>query len=626
MQICYVKIENFRNFRCCEAFLGHNIILVGENKCGKSNFVHALRLILDPSMSDVERRLTSEDFWDGIEPFKGNTIRITIQLSDFASDSQPDYLPLSLLTGDCIVATMPEPIAQLTYIYFNAKQIDHPDQSNFDDYDFKIYAGSNENNEFKNIRKLRENIPLTLISAIRDIASDNRTWSRSPLKGLLELTDLDTKQLEPFAEKVKDISDDVARLQPISALEKDIKDRLGAMVGGLYSINPKLGLNATTPTALAKDLRLFSDGDKRRSLDRASLGLQNALYLALLALFLEKQEVRKSNNKERYLPVVALEEPEAHLHPHLQRLVFQDYLSSARKRKQPVIISTHSPHLVSASQVGDLAIVRETKLEGSKLYAAYNFASKLTEREVKDLDRFLDITKSEMLFSKGILLVEGDVEVLLLNEFLKALDISFDKHGVAIINVYGTNFSLITALAFQLGIPFAILTDGDPEQSFTGVQRGLQIIEKVIDKNLHTKLSNKYNNGKLKLVSRYLSKKGIFINDWTLETTLLDSGLHEELKLTFSELGDEMNQEVKAGVDHIDEYLADKSSGNMKKILSSIADSRWGKGRFAHRLAKHISEKISSTSLSDREKLVPQYIKDAINFLVSKASETKVLI
>src|SRR5262245_8344242 len=102
MQICYVRIENFRNFKCCEAFLGQNIILVGENKCGKSNFVHALRFILDPAMSDAERRLSAEDFWDGIEPFKGNTIKVTIQLSDFANDPQPDYLPLSLLTGDCI--------------------------------------------------------------------------------------------------------------------------------------------------------------------------------------------------------------------------------------------------------------------------------------------------------------------------------------------------------------------------------------------------------------------------------------------------------------------------------------------------------------------------------------------
>lgn len=626
MRIHYVRIENFRNFKFCEVYLGQNIVLVGENKAGKSNFLHALRFILDPTMSDSERRLSAEDFWDGIEPFKNNQIKITIQLAGFTGDPQPDYLPLSLLTGDCIVETTPESIAQLTYVYLNAKQIDNPEQSGFDDYDFKIYAGTNENNEFKNIRKLRENIPLTLISAIRDIASDNRSWSKSPLRSLIELSNLETKQLEPFAEQVKAVSDDVVNLQPISDLQKEIKDRLNIMVGELYTINPELGLNATTPTALERDLRLFADGDKRRALDRSSLGMQNALYLTLLALFLEKQEVKKAKNKERYLPIVALEEPEAHLHPHLQRLVFNDYLDSAYKRKQPVIISTHSPHLASTAKIADLAIIRETKDNGSEVKAAYKFTSTLSEREIKDLDRFLDITKSEMLFSKGILLVEGDVEVLLISEFLKALDISFDKYGISIINVYGTKFSLIANLAFQLGIPFAILTDGDPDQKFNGIQRGLQIIEKMTDNNIFSKLVTKYEANKQDIVKRYLIQRGVFINNWTIETTLMDVGLHNELKMVFDELGEEMNKEVKAGVNHIDTYLANPSTDNMKKILNSIADSRWGKGRFAHRLVKHIAEKVATAKPEDRTQLVPDYIRESIIYLINKVKEQTVSI
>jgi putative ATP-dependent endonuclease of OLD family len=626
MRIHYIRVENFRNFRFCEAYLGQNIVLVGENKAGKSNLLHALRLILDPTMSDAERRLSAEDFWDGIEPFKGNQITITIQLSDFANDPEPDYLPLSLLTGDCIVETSPETIAQLTFVYFNSKQTDSPEKSGFDDYDFKIYAGTNENNEFKNIRKLRENIPLTLISAIRDIANDNRTWSKSPLRGLIELSNLETKQLEPFAEKVKDVSNDVVGLQPISDLQKEIKKRLGEMVGDLYSINPELGLNATTPSALERDLRLFADGSKRRALDRTSLGLQNALYLTLLALFLEKQEVKKARNKERYLPIVALEEPEAHLHPHLQRLVFNDYLESARRRKQPVIISTHSPHLASACQINDLAILKETKNNGSELKAAYNFTSKLTERESKDLDRFLDITKSEMMFSKGILLVEGDVEVLLLSEFLKIMNVSFDKYGISIINIYGTNFSLIASLAFQLGIPCAILTDGDPDQKFNGIQRGLQMVEKIIDKEVFTKLNRKYNEGHAPLVKRFLARKGIFINEWTLETTLIEAGLQNELKLVFDELGEEMSSAVKAGANHIDTYMLSPTKDNMKKILNSIADSRWGKGRFAHRLVKHISEKAHTLNPAEKEKVVPPYIKNAITFIINQVREQKISI
>ncbi len=106
----------------------------------------------------------------------------------------------------------------------------------------------------------------------------------------------------------------------------------------------------------------------------------------------------------------------------------------------------------------------------------------------------------------------------------------------------------------------------------------------------------------------------------------MDAGFHNELKAVFDELGDEMNKEVKAGANHIDTYLANQSAENMRKILSSIADSRWGKGRFAHRLVRHISEKVATTKPEDRNKLVPKYIRESILHLVNKVKEQVVSI
>ena len=103
MRICYVRIENFRNFRLCEVDLGQNVIAVGENKAGKSNLIEALRLVLDPSLSDVDRQLIAQDFWDGEEPFKGREIKVVVQFTDFANDPNPDYLPLSLLSDNCFL-------------------------------------------------------------------------------------------------------------------------------------------------------------------------------------------------------------------------------------------------------------------------------------------------------------------------------------------------------------------------------------------------------------------------------------------------------------------------------------------------------------------------------------------
>ena len=195
MRISRVCIENFRNFKLLDVELGQNIVLVGENKAGKSNFIEALRLVLDPSLSDSDRQLTDQDFWDGDEepPFNGRQIKIEVQFTDFANEGSPEYLPLSWLS-DCFITVDIKRIAQLTYIYYEDKKPnDRP--SGQDDYAFKIYPGKDPNKPF-NIKGMRKDIPLCLIEALRDIAGDNKTWHRSPLKRLLKLIDLPLEQLQ----------------------------------------------------------------------------------------------------------------------------------------------------------------------------------------------------------------------------------------------------------------------------------------------------------------------------------------------------------------------------------------------------------------------------------------------
>jgi putative ATP-dependent endonuclease of OLD family len=66
MRISRIQIENFRNFHHLDVSLGDPCVIVGENKIGKSNFLFALRLLLDPSLPDSARQLRDEDFWDGL--------------------------------------------------------------------------------------------------------------------------------------------------------------------------------------------------------------------------------------------------------------------------------------------------------------------------------------------------------------------------------------------------------------------------------------------------------------------------------------------------------------------------------------------------------------------------------
>jgi putative ATP-dependent endonuclease of the OLD family len=570
--------------------------------------------------------LTEQDFWDGDgePPFDGREIKVEVQFSDFANEDSPEW-PALLLLSDCFITKEPESIAQVTYSFFEDRKTEENNRPmSQKDYDFKVFPGNSPEKRFD--KQMRRNMPLDLIKALRDIASDNNTWNQSPLKRLLKAVDMPLEDLQIHADDIKTISKKVVKeVTHIKELESEVKDRVNQMIGSLYKIDPQIGLSATTPQTLFEELRVFADGAQQRPLNRISLGLQNVLYLSLLSLLLEKKEINRRNNKEDFIPIVAIEEPEAHLHPHLQRLVFKDFLSQACKRKQPVLVSTHSPHLASAASVKDLVLIHNSTKHGSTATSAYKFLKSLDDRTCKDLERFLDITKSEMLFSKGVIFVEGDVEVLLIPEFAKIIGKPLDKYGISICNAYGSHFGHVVALARNFKIPFVVLTDGDPHIENTGLKRSIKLLENInplVYKELSALLKEDKNNE----VQKKLQHEGVFLNEWTLEASLLNSGLAEELKHTFDELGKEIGTDVKSGKKYIDLYLQSKADDDMNHILKSIADSRWGKGRFSQRLVKHII--IKGESLGDqakKNKIVPEYIKNGIEFLInhleSKLSE-----
>jgi len=89
---------------------------------------------------------------------------------------------------------------------------------------------------------------------------------------------------------------------------------------------------------------------------------------------------------------------------------------------------------------------------------------------------------------------------------------------------------------------------------------------------------------------------------------------------------DELGVDVAAGAKHVDEYMANKTADNMKKILTSIEDARWGKGRFAHRLVTHIRNKAQSLAEKDRPSIVPAYIREGIEYLIAKVQEGRVAL
>ena len=178
MILSRIKIENFRNFSLLDVELAGNVVVVGENRVGKSNLLYALRLIFDPTLPDSARQLGLADFWDGLEqPGEDDKITISVEIREFANDLDV----LAVLTDfrlDDDADTV-----RLTYEFRPKADLEGAPASD-DDYEFVCYGGESENKRFGH--DLRRRITMDLLPALRDAEGDLATWRRSPLRPLIE--------------------------------------------------------------------------------------------------------------------------------------------------------------------------------------------------------------------------------------------------------------------------------------------------------------------------------------------------------------------------------------------------------------------------------------------------------
>lgn len=86
MHLSKLSVRNFRNFQAIDIVLSGNVVLLGENRVGKSNLLFAIQLILDPTLPDSARQLKLTDFWDGGPADYSAPIEVRLEISGFSAD------------------------------------------------------------------------------------------------------------------------------------------------------------------------------------------------------------------------------------------------------------------------------------------------------------------------------------------------------------------------------------------------------------------------------------------------------------------------------------------------------------------------------------------------------------
>lgn len=443
-------------------------VLVGENNIGKTNFLAALSLIFSTDISNSSRQLQAEDIWDGWRSLGALPIvRIQVELEGFATDEEKALVQKWLLNS-------PQDLrARINYEFrprTTPPQL--PEQLPIDDYEWVIYGGEVEREriDFRDLIQVR----LELLQALRDAERELLTGGRKRLGKLVDRFKPDgfDNGLDPTKHKVEKTATILnlrfQRTQPVVNVQQQLNQRLESVSGPTNKQDAQLVPADIEFDDLIKNLRLYvgSQGGQVRSVDCNGLGYNNLLYISvLLAEFYKRRQIRGQQGIT--LPIVAIEEPEAHLHPHLQRFLNRYFVDNEDGQ---VIVTSHSTHITSSVNPQYIVVMyRDPQGVVTATSVKDIFGQDITsQRNLNMLQRHLDATKSTLFFARTVILVEGLAEAILVPLLAKkCFGVDLDDKGVSVVAVHGTAFSPFIQLFGPDVIKkkCAVITDSDPPQS-----------------------------------------------------------------------------------------------------------------------------------------------------------------
>lgn len=688
MFISKIQIENFRSFENIEVEFHEGInVIIGHNNCGKSNLLTAMALIFDNS---VNRQLEVDDFYNGIcvEKLKESAPKIKITVTITQSKNE-NLMSDELVTVSNWLISLETPYqAQVQYEYFlssgeeenyknrvsgidSVKEIWKIIKSEYIRlYTYKIWAGNPNNRVVADSDSLRK-FDYQFLNAIRDVERDMFSGRNTLLKRVIDFfmdyeikSDGKSDEIQK-SEKIRERKDEFAK--NADEIINKLHMRLEAGNQEILSYAKDIGASfdksepgfegELTESELYSVLKLIIKQETGMTLpvDKNGLGYNNLIFMSLLLAKMQADSDGKyMGSNAKVFPMLVIEEPEAHLHPTMQDK-FIKFLNKniEQKKVKQVFITTHSTFITAAVRLDDLICLYRDENKAHIAYPGRTFwedteGKQINETSKKYVQRFLDATKSNMLFAERIILVEGIAEQLLIPILAEYMGTSLADNHVAVLQVGGRYFEHFLRLFDQknptaINRKIACITDIDPVRKKKNVKGAVfgkcypfewGIEETVYEYKLNTALAEKYperQEGNIRVFSqdKQFGK--------TLEYQLAWNNPSNELILTESisnaeELRDLMSMIGEKSIDDMLKRMHD--SEEKQRIMEAIEKSTWedyekkkaivssrylnsvGKGENALELASALKDNLLSKE-TDKfvEFIVPEYILNAIKWV-----------
>lgn len=458
MQITELTIKNYRGIKSLTLDLGSTTVLIGENNSGKTTVLQALRACLHSVRASGRAAVFDEfDFYldsESADPASAQPITITITFEELGNEEWPAEIEQQLGGDAGIISYVPpedKARVQLEVISEYSEVTQGIETSfNFLDAEGNPLPARNRS-KLSTLQNMR---PLFYLSALRDAGREfSRTaqfWSpfvknsqiSSEKKIEIEdqLLEINNSIVEAHG-TFKEVQAHLSKLQKLVSLGSKNVVSVDAIPARVFDMLSRTQVNIASATGA------------KLPISRHGEGTQSLSVLMLFDAFLQSELSRKPGSST-VRPVVALEEPEAHLHPTAIRTLWNTIENIDGQK----IIATHSGDLLS--EVDPFSIRRLYRV-GDEIKTGIIPKGLLHGRDLQKFNYWVGRTQGELYFAKAWILVEGETDIILLSGAAKALDFDLERYGVRLVEYAQSDLSVYLRAADSLGIAWYLFSDGD---------------------------------------------------------------------------------------------------------------------------------------------------------------------
>lgn len=579
IQLTNIRISNFRSIDYCDIELNDLNVIIGQNNVGKSNVLRAITIALNSTYSVSESDIRVEK-GEELSVSKQAIIDIMIRPTDDEGKISDTFSPFWISTfSDRWVSTDSQGssfVGIRTTIYYDAGFGQYGTQKSpiLQWNDTLNDAVCDRHRTFT--QDMQSYICCFYMDAHRDIIEDIKN-KKSFFGRATSEKDLPEAIIKDIEKDLNEINSKIVANTPALNSTQMVISEIGNIIGNRTQLQIEPISRKISDLHRGMDVKLAESDSASLSISEQGMGTRSwTSFLTLGAYIINlTKQIKVQDPEAEIFTVLTLEEPEAHLHSHAQKGLFEQILRFPGQK----IISTHSSNIVACTPIECLIHLYKNNAQ-TKVHKVNR--SQYSSEDIGIIQREITRSRGDLLFSSAVILAEGITEESALPIFFKQY---FGREafsaGVSIVGIDGQRYKAFLRLLKDFDIPWFIFSDGETST--------INTVKKAVE-NVYGQKCQEMNNV-------------VFLNpEDNFETNLVNSGYVEEMISAVNKyekvLREELYPEDAAHdpTDFFDRYIGRYKNRNYsgtegrKQAIIDICKNNGGKAKYAAPIAQEITE------------------------------------